>query len=972
MPITDLARRDQTPQEKLLRALARNNSIMNAALSGSDIQVFELRADGMLRLLSPRMGWSEQMTGTLSTPRQMLARLHCSVQWESAFLAALEQAAQGQPGEVEFQTLDKEERWIQLRIEPLPNDPDTEAIGTIRNVTEIAMRRNRADAESKLLNRMMSQTLSAMEVSLEDNTWKLLWGMEAYGDILQNGIPLLSYTRFLDGQLSPTIHPRDRERVCAAMDRKVLLGTFLTGTERQVLEYRVKTGQLPGYAWHSVEIYLFREAASGQIKGNLIVRRLDESRRRELEERQRLEEKEQDLLLRAKRLGESETELDFVQVIADYYQGIYVVNLNDDETRSIKVPRYFTEILEKERNLLSPSLARYCREYMEPAYAPDFFNYINDTNLRRSLQEGRQEEMTFQKKDGTWITMRVLPMPGYTPANPVTLWIFEDNTETVNLRREEEKARVTARAAEAASLAKSQFLANMSHEIRTPLNAILGMSELALRATDSGAKDDCLLDIRSSGRNLLENINSILDLSKIEAGKMEITPQNYHILSTLHDTITVLGMRAREKNLDFQAQVSEIIPAVLYGDNVSLSHIIMNLGSNAVKYTPSGSVTMMVGWEDAPRDGEDGYLIIHMEDTGVGIRGEDMPYLFESYGRLEDRVNRHIEGTGLGLPICQMLTQLMGGQLGVQSTYGEGSDFWVRIPQKIVDPTPCGHYRTEPVRESVSDYHSFTAPECVVLLVDDQEINRKVARGLLQPYGMEVVEAANGPEALNLVTQIWPDLILLDHMMPGMDGVEVAKRIRKQGQKNPCFALVPIVALTANAMKGVRETFLANGFNDFLPKPVELEKLDAVLRAWLPPEKQLPAAPAETAPPLTPEPVPEDLRDLPGIDAAAGMGYCGTAELYRQTLLLFRDQLPQRLERLEAALANENLGDYIIEAHSLKSAARWIGAEEAGARAEALEHAAKEGRSESLAQGTSELLSLCRFLLRSLQSLPSE
>ena len=971
MPITDLVRQDQTPQEKLLRELARNNTIMNAALSGSDIQVFELRADGMLRLLSPGLGWSEQMTATVGTPRQMLARLHCSVQWESAFLAALEQAALGQASEIEFQTLDAEETWIQLCIEPLADDPDTEAIGTIRNVTETVKERHRAKAESKLLNRMMSQTVSGMEVSLEENTWKMLWGWETYGHLLKNRSEPLNYTYFINERVAPTIHPRDRERVCAAMDRKVLLGTFLTGTERLVLEYRVKTDQRPGYEWHSIDMYMFRESASRQIKGNFFVRRVDETKRRELEERQRLEEKEQALLLRAKRLGESETELDFVQVIADYYQGIYVVNLNDDETRSIKIPRYFEEMLEKEGNLLSPTLARYCREYMEPAYAPAFLNYINYSNLRRSIRAKRQEALTYQKKDGTWITMKVLPMPGYSPVSPVTLWIFEDDTETVNLRREEEKARVSARAAEAASLAKSQFLANMSHEIRTPLNAILGMSELALREPDVRAKDDCLLDIRSSGRNLLENINSILDLSKIEAGKMEILPQTYRILTTLHDTFTVLGMRAREKELDFVVEVSEDIPSVLYGDNVSLSHIIMNLGSNAVKYTPSGSVTMTVTWETEERDGEDGCLVIHVEDTGVGVKPADMPYIFESYGRLENGANRHIEGTGLGLPICQMLTRLMGGQLGVQSTYGVGSDFWVSIPQKIVDPAPCGPYGTAPVKESVNDYHTFTAPGCVVLLVDDQEINRKVCRGLLRPYGLELVEAASGQEALNLVTQIWPDLILLDHMMPDMDGVEVAKRIRKWGEKNPCFALVPIVALTANAMKGVRDTFLANGFNDFLPKPIELDRLDTMLRTWLPEEKLRPAA--ETAvsevPAPQPQPVPEELRSLPEIDGEKGMSYCGTEALYRQALTMFRDQLPGRLERLKTTLAAGDLSACAMEAHSLKSAARWIGAEALGSRAEALEQAARAGRQAALEEGVPGIEALCRTLSDGLRAL---
>jgi CheY-like chemotaxis protein len=483
------------------------------------------------------------------------------------------------------------------------------------------------------------------------------------------------------------------------------------------------------------------------------------------------------------------------------------------------------------------------------------------------------------------------------------------------------------------------------------------MSELGLREENSEEKDNCFRDIRGSGRVLLENINSILDLSKIEAGKMEIVPENYHILTALHDTITVLRMRAKDKGLAFHTNIDETIPNTLYGDDLNINHIIMNLGGNAVKYTPSGSVTLSVTWEP---EGTDGNLVIHLEDTGTGIRDEDIPQIFSSYGRLDDEGTRKVEGTGLGLPICQNLTQLMDGQIGVDSTYGVGSDFWVRIPQKVVDPTPCGPYREDTRRETEVSSHSFTAPEAVVLVVDDQPLNLKVCQGLLRPYEMQVYTARSGQEALRQMTQVWPDLVLMDHMMPDMDGLEVTRRIRDQGAKDPYFSVLPIIALTANAMKGVKEYYLENGFNDFISKPIELDHLDEVLRTWIPEDKQRDAV--RPVGPLVPEPVPEELKDLPGIDSTQGMAYCGTVQIYRSTLILFRDQIDAKAKRMEEFRQAGNLPDYIVEVHSLKSAARWIGAAALGDLAESLEMAARAGNKTQVDRDTPTLLEQYRAL----------
>lgn len=949
--------RNHSDREKLDQEVARSNFLMNAALPGGDVRLFELLPSGMIRVLTPGQGQGGQLKTTVVTPRHLLAFLNCSPQWEAALQAALEQAALGQDGEVEFQTMDEEETWIQLRMEPLPDNEDTTAIGTIRDVTEQVMERHRREDASKILNRMMEHTMAGLEIALEEDTWQLLWGTETYQRLRERSGGERSYSAFVRDFIAPTIHPRDREAYCRFMERSALLSTFLAGNQPAIHEYRVKVDQAPGYEWHAAELYYFRDPGTRQAKCNVFIRQVTQAKMRQLEEKRRLEEKEHVLFLQAKKLVESEEELDFVHVISEYYQGIYVVDLQEDQTRSIKVPRYFADLLERTNQCQSKALDLYCQELMDPSYVAAFQAATDYDNIRQKMDEKRQVELIYHKNNDTWLRLRIFPMPGYAAARQKTLWVVEDDTATVQLRQEEEKARVTARAAEAASQAKSQFLANMSHDIRTPLNAILGMSELGLREETQAEKDNCFRDIRSSGRVLLENINSILDLSKIEAGKMELTPESYQVLSVLHDTITILRTRAKEKKLTFHAQIDETIPSTLYGDDVNISHIIMNLGSNAVKYTQEGSITLTVTWE--PQE-EDGILVIHIEDTGIGIRREDLPYIFQSYGRLDRKANRHIEGTGLGLPICQQLTELMDGQLGVDSTYGVGSDFWVRLPQKVIDPTPCGPYREGERRETRRNYNSFTAPEAVVLLVDDQPLNLKVCQGLLGPYEMEVYTARSGSEALHQMTQVWPDLVFMDHMMPQMDGIETTLRIREMGRKDPYFAVVPIIALTANAMKGVREEFLNSGFNDYISKPIELDKLDDILRAWIPEDKQ--KAPALPPGALLSEHIPEDLQGLPGIDVARGMSYCGTGKAYRKTLFLFREQIPGRLRRIRQAWEEGRWEDYVIEVHSLKSAARLIGAMDLGDQAEALEMAGREKDLAKIADNTADLLEECDTL----------
>ena len=406
---------------------------------------------------------------------------------------------------------------------------------------------------------------------------------------------------------------------------------------------------------------------------------------RQLEEKRRLEERNTSSSSRPKKLVESEEELDFVHVIAEYYQGIYVVDLREDQTRSIKVPRYFADLLNQAGHCQSKTLELYWQEMMDPDYVSAFQMVTDFENLRRELKHRRQVEFLYRKNNGTWIRLRVFAMPGYAPESQKTLWVFEDETATVNLRQEEEKARVTAQAAEAASQAKSQFLANMSHDIRTPLNAILGMSELGLReenprkrTTASGISGQ---RTHPAGQHQ-QHPGPVQNRGGQDGDRPGELPGPLHPPRRHHHP----AHAGPGEEAGLPGPVDENIPATLYGDDVNISHIIMNLGSNAVKYTPQGRITLTVSWEP---QGEDGSLLIYMEDTGVGIRREELPYIFQSYGRLDRKANRHIEGTGLGLTICKQLTELMGGQLGVESTHGVGSTFWVHLPQKVVDPTPA-------------------------------------------------------------------------------------------------------------------------------------------------------------------------------------------------------------------------------------------------------------------------------------------
>jgi len=401
-----------------------------------------------------------------------------------------------------------------------------------------------------------------------------------------------------------------------------------------------------------------------------------------------------------------------------------------------------------------------------------------------------------------------------------------------------------------ANHAKSQFLATMSHEIRTPLNAVIGLSEIELRDRLSDSSRENLIQIQQSGTSLLGIINDILDISKIEAGSFEIVPAEYETASFINDTVNLNMVRLGSKPISFVLNVNWDLPAKLIGDELRVKQILNNLLSNAIKYTDEGTVTLNIAWyahcAGMVR------LVFIVQDTGIGIRTEDIRKLFTSYTQLDTKANRKIEGTGLGLAITKRLVEMMGGSINAESEYGKGSVFTAEIIQGIenasvvdgVDGGAAGLSLGEETADALRNFRYFTEgqtttlcpgkepswlPHAQVLIVDDLPANLLVARGLLAPYGLQIDTATSGREAIELVKNHNYDIIFMDHMMPEMDGIEASTAIRQiEG-----YAHIPIVALTANAMRGMRESFLEKGFQDYLSKPLSPVALDEVINKWV-------------------------------------------------------------------------------------------------------------------------------------------
>ncbi len=410
------------------------------------------------------------------------------------------------------------------------------------------------------------------------------------------------------------------------------------------------------------------------------------------------------------------------------------------------------------------------------------------------------------------------------------MYVLIDSTAHYQHLREVEREKQIA---DAANKAKTEFLASMSHEIRTPINAVLGMDEMILRESTEPVIKEYAMDIQASGRTLLTIINDILDLNKIESGKMEIVPVEYDTTNLLYDISNMTKYRAKDKELSFEMWVASNIPTRLFGDDVRIRQILMNLLTNAVKYTKKGTIWFRVSLmqDNNSELGENVILHFEVEDTGVGIKPEDMDKLFSEFERIDIERHRNIEGTGLGMPITMKLLSLMNSELKVESEYGKGSVFSFDLMQKIVDSKPIGDFDSN-IKKLMTEQYVYTeeliAPDLRVLMVDDNDMNRKVFQALLKKTQIKIIDVGGGNEAIEVATKEHFDIIFMDHMMPGMDGVEAMKKI-KAIKDGPC-ANTPIIVLTANAVAGAKEKYMEDGFDGFLSKPIIYNELEGLIK----------------------------------------------------------------------------------------------------------------------------------------------
>ena len=529
---------------------------------------------------------------------------------------------------------------------------------------------------------------------------------------------------------------------------------------------------------------------------------------------------------------------------------------------------------------------------------------------------------------------------------------YQALTRTMDeLRKTRDEAEEAMAAAQAASQAKSEFLTNISHEIRTPINAILGYNEMVLRDTEKNEVAQYCANIQSAGKSLLSMISDMMDYTEMESGSIKLEEGNYSTASMISDIMTCGKYFAEKKDIEIRVDIDSSIPKMLHGDSARITRIFSNLLSNSVKYTDFGHIDVVIKWE---QKGEfSGWFYAQITDTGIGLRDEDIERITSAFQRADKKRNQHIQGLGLGLTIVTRLLAMMGSSLSIQSEYGKGTSISFRLMQGIVDPTPLGNVESLTCIPEKNTLHAgFTAPEARLLAVDDNSMNLELYRGSLKDTKIQIDTAMNGVEALELISRYKYDLIILDHMMPVMDGMETLKTIKKQ---NLCQD-VPILVITANAVPGEKSVYLNAGFDDYLSKPVSSRQLLEAVRKYLPEHLIRPYSSDLT--------IEEDEEQSKSgaigrlssfLDIKSAMEYCyNSEELYLNIINTYVEE--NRLEDIRNYCKENDFENYRIQVHALKSGSRTIGAGGLSEHALSLEMAAKNNDTEFILENNESLL----------------
>ncbi|MCR4842304.1 MAG: response regulator, partial [Eubacterium sp.] len=534
----------------------------------------------------------------------------------------------------------------------------------------------------------------------------------------------------------------------------------------------------------------------------------------------------------------------------------------------------------------------------------------------------------------------------YIPVlNRLSTFAQESTSEYMLLQEKEKEYEFTTQLEyeRMANESKTSFLSNMSHEIRTPVNAVIGFNEMILREAEDTNIRSYAMDIKRSATTLVSLINDILDFSRIESGHLKLIEDRYSLSSLLNDVIMISSKSAADSNLKFNVEINKKMPDALLGDMVRIKQILLNILSNAVKYTNTGFVSFTADYK--PYNDFEADFTYHVIDSGIGMKESEMYRLFSPFERLDEKRNRTVEGTGLGMSITQSLLTLMGSHLEVKSEYGAGSDFWFTIRQKVLSPEPIGDYsRTAREHMLSDDVHEnlFVAPDAHILIVDDMPINITVTRKLLARTRVNVDSVLSGAEAVKKAETVPYDIIFMDHRMPGMDGEEAMKAIK--AMTDGPNANTPIIVLTANAVSGMREKFLESGFNDYLSKPVNPVDIEKMIVRYLPEQKVLDPndrveseTGGESGSGRKTKGFLGELERHGTFDTAYGIGMCGGLDTYLEVLQDFAGRYEDHTEAMMNAYRAGDLKDYTIRVHSLKSSARLLGVQYLAHAAEYLE-----------------------------------